>query len=910
MENMKYFILFLLTVFSFSGLAQSRQNTDNLGSVKGYIYDSRTKESIIGASVVLRSPKDSTMVAGTASEDKGKFRLSTPVGKYILEISFLGYYTYHQNIEMSKAKPLFTMDSIFLAENSTLLKDVVVEAKIPDITVKGDTVEYNAGAYMMDEHALLKDLIENIPGAEIDEEGSIKINGKAVNKILIDGKEFFGSDIKTALENLPANMIKKLQLYNKDSETSKITGIKDKDENPVLDLIVKDEFKAALFGNASAGYGTEDRYQANTFINRMGKKTNMSLIGNIGNVGNGFSMGGGGENIRKSLGLNVVHEPSKKFSLEGNIRYSDDTYKAETREESQTFMESTGDRFGRRNSFADNNDKSFSSDFRVRWNIDSLTMLTLNTSHAISRSENNSYSEESSYIYNDSITAGMARNHMKNDRYVTNNDLNIARNLGKEGRSVSLGLSYSLRKDEGKGTNYSTTEYPDVTPDRIIDQQLNTDNNSRTLRVSFSYNEPLAKDKILSLSYSFQHDNSDRINDTRKQDPLTEEYSIIDSAYARNTENKYTVHDIRLQFQSGKYNDPWFYTVSFGLNPTISKNKVNLLDSLIEDLKQKTLNYSPEFMIRRNFTEKSNLSLRYSGSTSQPGLMQLSADTIIFNALSKHVGNPDLKTTFRNNLSMDYYNSDFESGRMFMAMGSFSYTFNDIVTDMVIDTRGNNISTYRNVDGQMSSYIHSMFNTPLKNKKFNIAVNTNMNFNKYIGYTNGDKSVTNSYSFGGGGSFSFNDKKFKNYFRTNVNYRKSNNNLTKQQNIENTVLNINNRTTWNLPYGFIFTNNLNYTYRWGFGPDYQKSELIWNPSLSKKLLKGDKGLVKVEAFDILNERTNLYRSENSMGINQTWTNAISQYVMVSFSYRFQSSGSGGGQGAGGDVIYGGHMYGY
>jgi len=892
MKNMKYLLLFLLTVISFSGLAQSQNNVGSRGSVRGYVYDMQNKESIMGASVVLRLPADSTMVTGASSDDDGAFRLSAATGKYILEVSFLGYYNYYRNIDITKAKPNLSLDSIFLTENSTLLKDVVVEAKIPDITVKGDTVEYNAGAYLMDEHALLKDLIENIPGAEVDEEGSVKINGKSVNKILIDGKEFFGSDIKTALENLPANMIKKLQLYNKDSETSKITGIKDKDENPVLDLIVKDEFKAALFGNASAGYGTEDRYNANTFINRMGKNTNASFIGNITNSGNGYSMGSG-ENIRKSVGLNIVHEPSTKLTIEGNVRYEDDTYKAETREESQTFMEQTGDRFGERKSYGDNNNKSFSSDFRIRWNLDSLTMLTFNTSHSLSKLLNNSYSEDFSYIHPDSITAGSARNYTKNDRYVTNNDLNIARNLGKEGRSVSLGMSYSLRKDKGKGTNNSTTQYPDITPDRIIDQQLNTNNDGHTLRFSFSYNEPVAKDKILSLSYSYQHDNSERINDTRKQDPLTGEYNVVDSAYARNTKNVYTVHDIRLQFQSGQYNDPWFYSVSFGLNPTVSKNKVNLLDSLIEDLKQRTLNYSPELTVRRNFSEKSNMSLRYLGSTSQPGLMQLSADTIIYNALSKQVGNPDLKMTFRNNLSLDYYNSDFESGRMFMAMGSFSYTFNDIITDRVIDTKGNSISTYRNVDGQMSSYGHVMFNTPLKNKKFNVSVNTNVNYNKYIGYTNGDKSITNSYSFGGGGSFSFVDKKFKNYFRTNLNYRKSNNNLTKQQSIENTILNISNRTTWNLPNGFAINNNLNYTYRWGFGPDYQKSEIIWNPSVSKKILKGDKGLIQIEAFDILNERTNLSRYENSMGITQTWTNGISQYFMFSFSYRFQTSGSGG-----------------
>ena len=184
---------------------------------------------------MLRSPKDSTVVMATASAESGAFRIPAGRGRYIMEITFLGYYPYYQDIDITKENPQLSVDTIFLAENPKMLDDVVIEAKIPDILVKGDTIEYNAGAYMMNEHALLKDLIENIPGAQIDENGDIKINGKKVNKILIDGKEFFGSDIKTALENLPANMINKLQLYNKESETSKITGIKDAEENPVLD---------------------------------------------------------------------------------------------------------------------------------------------------------------------------------------------------------------------------------------------------------------------------------------------------------------------------------------------------------------------------------------------------------------------------------------------------------------------------------------------------------------------------------------------------------------------------------------------------------------------------------------------------------------------------------------------------
>jgi hypothetical protein len=892
---MKYFLLFLLTIISFTAFAQSGTK----GSVGGYVYDKQEKESIVGASVLLRSVQDSTVIAATASAENGEFSLSASAGKYILEVSFLGYYSYYNNIDITPQKLKISLDTIFLAENPKMLEDVVIEGKVPDIVVKGDTVEYNAGAYLMNEHALLKDLIENIPGAEIDENGAIKINGKAVNKVLVDGKEFFGSDIKTALENLPANMIKKLQLYNKESETSKITGLKDEEENPVLDLIVKEEFKMTFFGNGEVGYGTDDRYGGSLFANNMTKKVNTSIVGSIGNTGmgsggyGGFSVGGSGESKHKEAGANVVYEPSDKLTIDGDVHYSDDSNETRTKEEYQTFLDKTGDRFGERNSFDRDNGHSLSTNLNIRWKIDSLTIMTFNTSNNFSNNKTSSFADERSYIVPDSITIGTSENYMNTDQFSTSNNLRVARNLGKEGRSVSMSLGYSYRKSDGDGTNNSVTQYPDITPDLIIDQKRKTTNDNHTVRFSVAYNEPLAKDKILSLSYNLQKNDSDRKNDTRKVDPLTGDYTMIDSAYARNTSNVYVNHNIRLRFQGGKYKDPWFYSASFGVNPTTTRNKISIVDELKEDIKQNTLDYSPEFLLRRNFTETSSFTVRYSGNTSQPRIAQLSADTVILSALSKQVGNPDLRTTFRNHVSLDYNKSDFESGRMFSVAGSFNYTSNDIVTDRTIDSNGNSISTYRNVDGQMSSNVYIMFNTPFRNKKFSISVNPNANFNKYIGYTNGEKSITKSYSFGGGIQFSFNDKKFKNYFRSNISHRKSDNNLTTQQNIENTVLSMTNRTSWELPYGFSLSNSMDFVYRWGFGPDYKKSELIWNPAVSKKIMKGNKGLIKVEAFDVLNERLNLSRYESSMGITQTWTNGIRRYVMFSFSYRFQTSGSGG-----------------
>lgn len=891
---MRYLLLSLSFFISLAAFAQKSAR-----SVSGSVYESGNKESVAGASVRLLSPKDSTTVTGTFSDDNGYFNLASSLGKFILRVSFLGFKDFTKEIELTQQNPRIKLDSLFLVEDSKMLGDITVEAEMPNIVVKGDTVEYNANAYLTNENALLKDLIENIPGADIDEKGSIKINGKPVNKILVDGKEFFGSDIKKALENLPANMIKKLQLYNKNSETYKITGIKDKEENPVLDLIVKEEFKMTMYGNAGAGYGSDDRYSANAFVNNMGKSTNMTLITNLNNTNSpggsfgGFSMGQG-ETEQKNVGLNLVHEPSSKFSIESNLNYDNRDNQTETRQETQTFLEQTGDRFGKSNSFADNKDQSVNADLTLKWNIDTLSVLYFSTSNSFTKSKINTRSDESSYVEADSVTAGLANGYDKNNGFTTYNRLAFARNLGKPGRSVDLGISFSFRNDDSKGTSNSTTTYPTGKTD-IIDQRITTSNDNNAFSLSASYNEPLGKNKILSFSYNIQTNNSTRDNMTRKKDPLltfSEEYNVIDSAYTRNTKSDYINQDIRLSLQTQDYDAPWYYTVSFGVNPAVSKNKVMLLDSLIDNIRESTLDYSPDLSIRRNFSKNSNLTFHYSGNTTQPGLSQLSADTVIYSALSKGVGNPDLKMTFRNDVNLHYNRSDFEAGRMLNIMGSFSYTFNDIVSNLSIDKEGNSLSTYRNVDGQISAYVYASYDQTLRNKKFSFSGSPNLRYNRSIGYNNNQKSITNSYSIGGHVQFRFNSKKFRNFLTTSVSYNTSDNNLTKQQNINNTILNITNRTTWNLPLDFELSNNINFICRWGFGPSYEKSEIIWNPSLSKKIMKGGNGQIKIDAFDILNERTNLSRYENSRGITETWTNSLSRYIMVSFTYRFQISNLG------------------
>ncbi len=861
--------------------------------LNGYIYDSNSKKSLAGASVRLLSDKDSTIIKGTFSDEKGYYSLNSTLGEFILHFTYLGYEDRYINIKLDRAKSYLKIDSVFLAEDARMLHDITVEGKMPDIVMKGDTIEYNANAFQVNDNALLKDLIENIPGAEIDEKGNLKINGKVVNKILVDGKEFFGSDLKTALENLPATMIKKLQLYNKNSETSKITGLKDKDENPVLNLVVKDEFKMTLYGNVTGGYGSDDRYMADAFLNNMGKSTNVTLLANKNNI-NGSGLMNEGENRTSKVGVNIVHEPSEKLNIEGSMNFDNQHSTVNSREDTQTFLDERDDRFGTNHSTVDNIGRVYNADFNFRLNFDSLSVLNVNTSTSFMKSKNNIFNYSSSYIVPDSTTIGTSHRNNNQYNFSTYNNLSFARNLGKEGRSFETGLIFTIRRGHENGLNYSSTIYPTQKND-IIDQRIKSKNNNSGFMFSAAYNEPISKNFILSFSYNIQTNNASRDNNTRRRDsadPFADSYTVIDSAYTRNTKNKYINQDIRISLQSKDYDAKWFYTLSFALNPASNRNKILLIDSLVENIKQNTLDYLPEFSLRRNFSKKKSLTFHYSGNTNQPGISQLSADTVIYSALSRGVGNPDLKMTLRNNLSLNFGSFDYEKETILNVSGSFNYTFNDIVNYITIERDGKSVSTFRNVDGQMAAYIYASYNKTLRNKKFSIMTSPNFRFSRSIGFNNNDKSRTNSYNIGGAAQLRFTSKKVRNFLSLNVSYRTSDNNLTKIQSINSTIINIFNRSIINLPLDFLISNETNLTYRWGFGSNYKKSEIIWNPSISKKILKGKQGTLKVEAFDLLNQRNNLSRIENSRGITESWTSGINRYWMISFKYNFQLSNFG------------------
>lgn len=888
----KYVLVFLFLLLTLSSFAQVVVRGSTVGGksgILGVVYDKEADEPIEHATIRLLKLSDSTYVTGASSRSSGNFYLTVKPGEYIIDVSFMGYKTFTQNIELTIAQPSFNLKKILLEENAVQLGEAVVEAKVPDVLVKGDTIEYNASAFTDDESSMLQDLLKNIAGVEVDKDGNITANGKPIKKILVDGKEFFGNDIAMALSNLPANMIKKLQLFKEDSEMAKASGFKDKERDQVLNLVVKDELKRSAFGDVKAGYGTDNTYNNRGMLNYMNGDNQLSLVGSMGNVNDNARSEGVYTN--KSLGFTLNKQATKKFKIGVNAGYSTSKNTLETEKNTIEYSQSK-EILSNEMSSKVSNRNNVNSGFNLSWEPDSMTMIYARSNISHSVGDSKTFSERIGYPANGKKTEGKKGSSESNE-YNINSAVTIGRKLNAKGRNLSLSISHSIRNTSGDGKNYEKTINERVRPENdleiIVDQRLNNSNKGHNINLSLAYVEPLGKDYLLQLMYNISNNDTKQQNNAYTQDAAGN-YNIIDKIYTRGNESKHLNQSLSLNIQANK--EKYSYTAGVSIDPSYSNTETMRPDTLLKDT-QRAINFSPTLHFSYHSNPSSTFDFDYAGSSTQPSSQQISTDRRVINSTLAYVGNPDLKASYDNRINMSYQKSDFETGRFFMLSSNIRYSFNNIANYTQIDENGNRAITYRNVDGNMSAGLTAMYNTPLRNKKFSISTNINTSYSQYIGYVNDLKSITNSISLYQSSEIKFKNKKVESRLQVGVNHSVTKNNLDQTPSKQTTTLRLNNFTSVKLPHDFSIQNNIQYSFFGGYGNHFKRNEILWGASISKLFLKNKRGTLRLEGFDILNDRNAISRVVNSEGISDTRTNAISRYCMLSFTYRFNIAKGGG-----------------
>lgn len=765
-------------------------------TLTGTVTDAADASPLPGTSVVLLSPKDSSQVTGISTDENGKFRIpAVKAGKYIVRLTFVGYVTLWKDITLAKGKKETDLGTLSLRENASMMKEAEVVASVAQVEMKADTFVYNADAYRLPEGSALEELVKKLPGAEVSDDGTIKINGKTVTKVMVEGKEFFDNDTKMAMKNLPTKMVKKIKAYDKKSDYTRITGIDDGEEETVLDLTVKKEMKEGWIADIDLGYGTESRYTGKASVNRFLDHSQFSLILSRNNVNdNGFGWGGprwgGGGGITTSTmaGANFWWDNGKPdytaglFKAGGNIRYSHSKSNSTTKSNSETFLDNVHSTFSNQMNQSLSTSSNVNAGARLEWMPDSMTNIFFRPEFSHSQSSRRGYSQSVTFsqdpyaTYNgramtDPLTQySLEENRMIRDSIAVNDNLRgsmsdshsnsiegrlqVNRRLWKPGRNVTLNLGGSYQDSQSESFSRSVINYYQRGDTAFTNQYVTSPSKSYNFRTRLSYTEPVTKSLNLQLSYQFQYRYSDNDRSMYSIDSLLSKFGGyytqeqlylgyipgLDSLnYCYNAENsQYATyreynHEANLMFRYKKGENRLNFGISLQPQTTHMDYARHHLDTTVV---RHTLNWAPRIDYRWKISETSQLRARFNGRMSQPSMTDLLEVTDSSDPLNISTGNSGLRSSWQNNLDLFYNAYVPDKQRGWMVNARFNQTRNSISSATIYNTEtGARYTRPMNIDGNWNTGGAIMFNTAMGRKKyFNVHTFTHLNHSHNVGY--------------------------------------------------------------------------------------------------------------------------------------------------------------------------------
>ena len=900
--------LLMLLMILFSPMAFAQQSGVN---VTGSVVEQGSDTPIEQATVRLLNVKDSAMVRGVVSARNGSFTLkNVKKGSYLLHITFIGYDPLYQPLQITGKKNPVNVGKLELSDGAIELGEAVVIGKAPEVTVRNDTVEYNADSYKVTEGSVLEDLLKKMPGVEVDSEGKITVNGKEVKKVMVDGKEFFSDDPKVASKNLPAKMIDKLQVLDKKSDMAQMTGFDDGEEETVINLTVKPGMKQGWFGNAYGGYGSKDRYEGNAMVNRFVNNDQITFMGGANNTNNmGFSdlastmfsgMGGGGGRrggfgagsgitYSGNAGLNFSKEfKPDKLTLGGNTRYSHSDNDARSKSDRQNILPGDSSSYDNSEAMSRTKSDNFGVDFRLEWKPDTMTQLIFRPSFSFSHSMNDNFSDATTLDNErDTVNTNKSSNYSESNGYNLNASIDFSRKLNNKGRVFSATLSGGNSDSYSDGMNRSDIVYfnqTDALKNSIIDQRSRYDNKGFNYRAYVSWVEPIGHNNFIQATYSISQRKQEALKNVYNQD-ADGIYNVLDSAYSQSYRNNFISQRASLSFKSqrAKFN----YTIGLNLDPSYSSSENFVGDTTLSKITRKVVNLSPMAQFNYMFDKRTNLRIMYNGRTSQPSMTQLQPVADISDPTNITIGNPDLNPRYTNNVFIRFQQFTPEKQRAFMIMANGSYIINDIVSYTSYNQEtGVKTTTYKNVNGNYSGNVRMMLNTPLKNKKFSINSMTMASFANSNGYINEEKNTNRNLILSERGGIDFRSSYLDLGVNGNIRYNATSNSLQKENNQNTFNYGAGGYTTIYLPLNFKIESDVNWSTNSGYGDGFKQNEVLWNASASKSFLKNNQGTLRFKIYDILQQRSNISRSVTASYIQDSEYNTLGSYFMVHFIYRF------------------------
>ena len=906
--------LFPITLFA-------QQRVDVTGKTLVVSNNGEGQEVLPYTNILVLEAGDSTLVKGVMSDAGGNFRLSFHAKKespYLLKVSYIGMKPEFRALNTGKTK--IHVGNIVLTEGLEL-SEVVVTAPIKEVELVGDTTVINADAYRIPEGSNLEELVKKIPGLEYDRQNKTLVyNGLPIAEINVNGEAFFAGNHALALENLPADLVSRIKVYDKRSEMEKFMGIKTGEENYVLDLQTKKEFNGTLMTSVAAGKGNNKKKEAELISNFF--KTGGENLSVIAKSGNRNMTSANKDNRQDNVAVNFLKKFGKKIHLNGNVMYSNAINGNEGTSYYEQYLK-TGNRYRYATSDRHNTNRMANTMLSMKWNIDKMTLLNLSGSFSTMKGTNGSDSrqatynedpelditapfngEENSQTENDIRVNGIrmnSRSTSANRQYFLNADL--TRRLNEKGSSLGLTMQYSEGRGKNEAFSVSSTTYYQLQDewghDSVLyrNQYYDSPNRNRKFSLGLVLTQPLHKSLRAQLSYKFKRENQNndrntydlsRFFDGTDDEPLYTLPEGYEAAYTDSLSNRSrshtTAHEVALHLN---YTDRT-WEINAGLSVVPERQSLDQKTGRMQaDTLRTSVNYYPAVTVLWH-KKKTRVQLSYEGDTKQPGLTELLTLTDNSDPLNITRGNPSLRPSYNQRVRLEARDTKIGlNGDM-----TWANTVNSVTRAVTYNTQTGGIESYPvNVNGNWNARATVRYQKRIK-RRFSVTARTGASFSQNVSLINEgqqempERSTTHNTTLNAnlrlgyqpewGGFDLTGDWRF----RHSTNLLRETGDYTRDYR-----LGVN--AYADLPGGIQLRSDVDYSFRNGTNiTPGEDDQVVWNASLSWRFLKQKKAELSFYWADILSQKKNFTRSVSSSGLSERHTQQIGSWFMLSFKYRF------------------------
>lgn len=913
--------LVAIVFLSLALLLQQRAIAQTGLTVKGVV---KTEEgrTLSKASVLLWYQGERDTIK-TVSDEEGRFHFNQVRKKKLaVLVTYVGFRPFLNSYDFSQSDGEQQIWDVVMKPGDNTLQNLTLESS--KIQIKEDTVSYVVDSTMYRKNDNVESMLKNLPGVQVDKDGTVTAQGKQVTKVKVNGKEFFGGDVTTATRELNADMVDKIQIIDDYGDQAAFTGIKDGDATKTMNIQLRKDKNKGYFGNATLGAGTEERYQASLSVNRFNDDQQISLLGNLnnnnaslfnfgsfgggaGSMGNmiggmvrSFGIGSGGGGIAsalgnlgvsdgiartQSLGLNFRDNWGSKVSVYGSYSFSNrgtNTIREINQQNSFQNQTNTNTRFS--NQYEVNENHRFS--FNIEYKIDSFNYVKINPGITYRRTNGDYYTINNVFgKTGNKLTDGYIDEFAQYDQPSYSGNILFNHRFRKKGRTLSLNLSAGLSSNDGTDdlVNANTYYINGNSFDTLNQQYITQNNDNRNYGIRASYTEPLSKKRSLEFNYAHNYQFTGNDRETFLVDPASGSKQFTDSLSSI-YENEYTTNRFGVNFRTNekKYN----YSIGLAVQPaTIRSRSVTGKYSYRQDI----LNYFPVVRFAYNFSRSRSLNINYSGNTTQPSFSQLQPVPDYSNQLYVTIGNPDLRPEFTNSFNMRYNNFDFISGNVFFGNLLFSFTNDKIVTNTIpVGGLGRQETRYLNSNGFYTASGFYNVSKPIRNRKYVFNLGGTLTYNNNVSYLNSEKNIGRNWLFIQRVATDIRIKKWLET-TTGVNFTLNSTQYSLKsaslQNLSAQTWTFSHTTRIFLPRDFIISYDLDKTLNNGYSETVAVNPFIINATLEKQLFKKKNGSIKLQAFDLLNENISINRQVTANSITDTRTNRLGRYFMLSFIIR-------------------------